>query len=170
MAFGMNFRGGLDQLPGALEAFASRLTTLWSRQHDNAGGHVFPPTRWTPVLTFGLTAAGITYTAQQGTAVKVGPLVTVDCRITLSAVGAAAGVAIIMGLPYVPEVTDSLVASGVCGFAANMSGLTGTMVAFVTSDGIVLTQGAATGTTVVTNAEFTATSDVCVSVTYRTAN
>ena len=39
MNLGMNFRGGIERLPGVLEAVIARINTLWNKQHTLAGGH-----------------------------------------------------------------------------------------------------------------------------------
>ena len=55
---------------------------------------------WTPTLTFGGGATGITYATQSGKYTKVGNLVYVTCRLELSNKGSSTGAALIGGLPF----------------------------------------------------------------------
>lgn len=55
---------------------------------------------WTPALTFGGGATGLTYATQLGRYVKIGRFVQVWFRITLSAKGTSTGAAVIGGLPF----------------------------------------------------------------------
>lgn len=54
---------------------------------------------WTPVLSFGGSSTGITYTTQLGTYTKIGNRVFVQADIVLSSKGAQTGSAVIAGLP-----------------------------------------------------------------------
>ena len=55
---------------------------------------------WTPTILFNGANAGMTYSSQVGLYTKVGNLVTVCCRVYLSAKGASTGPANIGGLPF----------------------------------------------------------------------
>jgi hypothetical protein len=55
---------------------------------------------WYPGISFGGGAVGITYSAQSGTYVKVGSLVTVGAYIQMTAKGSSTGTARITGLPF----------------------------------------------------------------------
>lgn len=55
---------------------------------------------WTPVLSFGGSSAGITYSVQAGFYTKIGRMVFVDGRIALTSNGTGTGAAIISGLPF----------------------------------------------------------------------
>jgi len=55
---------------------------------------------WTPTILFNGANAGMTYSSQVGLYTKVGNLVTVCCRVHLSAKGASTGPANIGGLPF----------------------------------------------------------------------
>ena len=94
-------------MPSVLEAFSSRLTTVWGRQHDNAGGHVFPEGNWTPTLAFGGQAVGIVYALQTARVIQVGRLVFVSCRIDLSNKGSSTGTATLGGLPVLATAYSS---------------------------------------------------------------
>jgi hypothetical protein len=55
---------------------------------------------WTPTLTFGGSAVGITYGTRVGTYVKIGKLVYITCTITLTSKGSSTGNAFVEGLPF----------------------------------------------------------------------
>jgi cytoskeletal protein CcmA (bactofilin family) len=58
---------------------------------------------WTPDLQFGGAKVGITYNNQWGRYTKIGNMVTVIGRITLSSKGSSGGIARFFGLPYATE-------------------------------------------------------------------
>ena len=68
---------------------------------------LFDASTWTPVLSFGGASTGITYTTQTGEYVRIGDLVYVVCKITLSSKGSATGTAIVTGLPVASGVSLS---------------------------------------------------------------
>lgn len=74
---------------------------------------------WTPALTFGGGATGMTYSARSAIFTKVGKLITIECNITLSAKGSSTGVAIISGLPYAAAASIAVQ----LGFYANLTGI-----------------------------------------------
>jgi len=55
---------------------------------------------WTPTITFGGAAVGVTYTTQSGTYTKIGNLVTVTYDLILSAKGSSTGAVRITNLPF----------------------------------------------------------------------
>lgn len=54
---------------------------------------------WTPAITFGGAAVGVTYTQQTGQYTRIGNLVFISCNLTLSAAGSSTGAVVITGLP-----------------------------------------------------------------------
>lgn len=58
---------------------------------------------WTPTLTFGGGSTGITYSEQSGKYLKIGQLVFVKSRITLTSKGSSTGQALVTGLPFTAE-------------------------------------------------------------------
>lgn len=66
---------------------------------------------FTPGLTFGGAAVGITYVSQTGTYNRIGNLVTFRIDIQLSNKGSSTGTALISGLPYQPSGTTIFVIS-----------------------------------------------------------
>jgi hypothetical protein len=79
---------------------------------------------WTPGLTFD-AAVGMTYAAQEGSYEKVGRMVTVQFRITLSSKGSSTGNAYITGLPFAAATAVGLECSAGGIF---WSGMTSTLV------------------------------------------
>lgn len=65
---------------------------------------------WTPAITFGGNATGLTYSARSGRYVKNGKLVFVSAYIALSNKGSSTGAAKITGLPTAHAATISSVA------------------------------------------------------------
>jgi len=63
---------------------------------------------WTPALTATGGGATIGYNSQVGKYIKVGRLVTVWCRITLSSVSGGSGDAKVSGLPFSVENTEAM--------------------------------------------------------------
>jgi hypothetical protein len=55
---------------------------------------------WTPYMSFGNDATGITYTTQTGTYRKVGGMVHVEGRVVLTSNGSGTGTARVTGLPF----------------------------------------------------------------------
>ena len=76
---------------------------------------------WTPVLAFGGSSSGITYSTQTGRYTKIGRLVMLECRIVLTNNGSGTGAATITGCPFTPGI---VAATGVIDPIANFSGLT----------------------------------------------
>jgi hypothetical protein len=125
---------------------------------------------WTPGLAFGGTATGIIYdVATAGSFTKIGRLCTASGTLALASKGAASGVAVITGLPFVSaganvsaacavgEVSGCTVA-GVLG-AQQVSG----------SDGIALLGVAAGTTAALTDAAFSDASLIRFTVSYETS-
>lgn len=86
---------------------------------------------WTPAMTFGGSATGITYSTQTGIYVKIGKLVWIYGDIVLSNNGSGSGQAEVTGLP----VTASANTGQVIPFSswANTSGVVGNLVGSVLS-------------------------------------
>lgn len=58
---------------------------------------------WTPVLSFGGGTTGITYGTQVGRYTKIGRMVSLSFRLTLTSKGSSTGVAVITGVPFAPN-------------------------------------------------------------------
>ena len=108
---------------------------------------------WTPALDFGGVTTGITYSVQSGSYTKVGRLVFVAMQITLSSKGAAVGNAGLSGLPFAVQQNSSTLYAG---FYTGTTSTSGAIVAnFDTGSTVgILLQGSVTGSTFLSNANF----------------
>jgi hypothetical protein len=125
---------------------------------------------WTPTISFGGAAVGVTYSSQSGQYVKVGRNVFLKGVVQLSAKGSSTGALRIAGLPLA-ETGDTHAAVHV-GYSGNFSGLTGALCGYVESGAstILILQSAAAGVTDVTDAAVTNTTFLYVSGWYRAAS
>ena len=71
-----------------------------SHTHSTSAITDYEDGTWTPTLTFGGNAVGITYGTRVGTYVKIGKLVYITCTITLTSKGSSTGSAFVEGLPF----------------------------------------------------------------------
>lgn len=80
---------------------------------------------WTPTMTFGGSATGVTYTTQIGRYTKIGRLVTIEGELLLSSNGTGVGAALILGLPFTVGISTSANIIGYTQFVvvAGMSGV-----------------------------------------------
>lgn len=127
---------------------------------------------WTPALSFGGLAVGVTYDVAGGKYVKFGRLVIVAARVALTSKGSSAGTAKIGGLPFTIG-AGSVFGSGtpVAKFL-NMASIANWF-SVLSSDGtatIELWNGGAINTSVLTDAHFTNTSDVNFQLAYIAAS
>jgi hypothetical protein len=124
-----------------------------------------PPVAWTPNLTFGGAAVGMTYAGRTGIYIKFGSLVFFKLDIQLSAKGSSTGLASI-SLPFAGA------GDGHCGvsvgFADAMSSISGGLSAIaVASSAALQIDQLGTGTlAVLTNANFTNTTRLIISGVY----
>ena len=128
---------------------------------------------WTPDLQFGGAKVGITYANQYGKYVKIGRLVHVFGRITLSSKGSSGGIARFFGLPYVTEtITGTTMNIGSIWYSGfNLQGSIVQVVMRTDGNGnsFVEPKGVTTNTEdSIGDSDFTNTTDMCFSVTYRT--
>ena len=119
---------------------------------------------WTPVLAFGGSSTGITYTTQSGTYTRIGRIVTIRFEIDLSSKGSATGSASISGLPFT---SADLTPVNVYLFS-NFDATYKTGIAYTGSNQTVIYDIASFGTAAFTDGQFTNTSRFWASATYRT--
>jgi hypothetical protein len=128
---------------------------------------------WTPALTIGGSATGITYSYQAGKYTKVGNVVTVNAYIELSSKGSNTGNLLITGLPFtVTSLTGGFsgAANGFCfwaglnvsAYSANVLG----MASSTTANLYVQTSAVAT-VSIATNATLTNSSGLSFTLTYQ---
>jgi hypothetical protein len=128
-------------------------------------------TSWTPTVTFGGAAVGVTYGSQSGQGVKIGRNVFFKGVIQLTSKGSSVGALRIAGLP-IAETGDTNAAIAV-GYAGNFTGLTGVLSAIVESGTttILIRQSSSTGNdTAVSDTDVTNTMFIYVSGWYRVAS
>lgn len=116
---------------------------------------------YTPVLTFGGLAVGITYAVQTGIYYRLGNLLTFSFRITLTSKGSSTGVASVSGLP--------IGASIITCFPALTSQITyaGELVGQASTSNILLNSVSSTGVFApIDDTAFANTSDFTVSGSY----
>ncbi len=125
---------------------------------------------WTPTLLFAGTAVGMTYTTRIADYIKVGKLVTVSCRIDLSAKGASVGAATITGLPF--TAANNTVSFNGSALAGGMAALTSPITPRVVANATVvdLFDWGAAGVVGLDDTNFTNTSVVVVTMSYFAAN
>jgi hypothetical protein len=117
---------------------------------------------WTPALKFGGNSVSMTYTMQTGTYTKVGNVVTVEGRIVLSAKGSSTGAASITGLPFSTAGTPTGTFDW---FSLNAF----TAMPYFAASATTMSLGKSGGSsrTNMTDADFTNTTDLRWSFTYR---
>jgi hypothetical protein len=118
---------------------------------------------WTPSLTFGGGAVGMTFSTRTGVYTKCGSIVIADFRITLTAKGSSTGAAVVTGLPYT---VGSIGSSAAVDFPAAGASLTNPY-ALPNGTTILLCQTTASVRAQLTDANFTNTSDFRATVVYR---
>ena len=130
---------------------------------------VYKTGTWTPTISFGNGSTGITYGAQEGYYTRIGNIVYVTGLVTLTAVGSDTGTAAISGLPFTARNTTNNLQTWSIGLVSNMSGLTASVTALVQKNNVKvnLYDTGATGSTLLTEANFTATSNLRFSGTYQ---
>lgn len=124
---------------------------------------------WTPGVTFGGGATGVTYSLQSGVYVKIGRLLYMAGAITLSAKGSSTGVFAFSGIPFFAETSQSH--GGVCAFVDNFTGLTQIPVPIITDTLTRLRMLNAGGTSAanLNDTHFTNTSNISFSFTFMVA-
>lgn len=127
---------------------------------------IFEQGTFTPTLTFGGAAVGMTYGAVSGAYTRIGRRYFVDLTITLTAKGSSTGAAEINGLPGGAIVAPNRMVN--VGRWISMTGLTGIIQGFAIANKIQLFQSGAASSAILTDASFTNTSTIQVSVNYDT--
>lgn len=124
---------------------------------------------WTPTMTFNNSSTGVTYGAQTGYYIKVGKLVTLWGRITLTSNGTGVGTARITGLPFTSD-TLSITMPGPMRLIAGGSAATGIYpVVESNATSAVLYIPGATAATAATDTEATNTFSADFTMIYQAA-
>jgi hypothetical protein len=112
---------------------------------------------FTPAMTFGGGAVGLTYSAARGSYTKVGNLVTIQIGIDVNSKGTSSGSMQITGLPFASATISGGYSASVGAMRVDggWTGLTGATAPYVNESGsttIDIRQGTGTGTSAVTEA------------------
>lgn len=123
---------------------------------------------FTPGMTFGGSAAGITYSTQTGRYTKIGNIVIVQIRIVLTNNGSGSGAAVLTGLPFtaIGSATPATL-TPFSGFASMTGAPAGNVVASTTT--AALLQTTATATTALTETNVTDSASFAVQIVYEAA-
>lgn len=115
---------------------------------------------WTPAISFGGAAVGVTYSTQTGFYKRIGNLVWVSWNLALSAKGSSTGAALIGGLPFTSNAASF--GTGNLWLSSGMSGLTGATGVQVNRNGTAMSliQTGSTGTAALDNTNFTNSSQL----------
>ena len=133
---------------------------------------------FTPILRFGGASTGMIFATQLGSFTRIGNIVFMRLRVTLSAKGTAIGVATITGLPYAPNAATPNISEGaIFGEFLSMTALSAGVVYALGGQGgsLVLTlfaldQMGSTGTVATrSDAAFTNGSSIEVTFNYQVA-
>ncbi|WP_146147785.1 hypothetical protein [Phyllobacterium sophorae] len=127
---------------------------------------------WTPTLAFGGASVGITYNSRTGSYIKIGRLVTVGLRVTLSNKGSSTGATSISGLPFTVSNSPAatLYAANVTYWAGGAATLNPSGYLVQNSTSLSLVIRAAGTVTTCTNTDFTNTTDLIITATYLASN
>ena len=154
--------GGATATTGGIEFPATQVAIASANNLDD-----YEEGTWTPGLKFAASTAGITYSAQSGTYTKIGRQVTVNGFFTLSNKGAAAGQAVITGLPF--TIANTSGNYSVANFRFSVITYSGTLtgLAFINDTSIGLEQTSEAGSlTDILNTNFANNSSIILSLTY----
>lgn len=126
---------------------------------------------FTPTLTFGGAATGMTFSKQSGRYTKVGRVVHFSIRLALTAKGSSTGAALINALPFTSLSDTGTTYHPASIYANTMASITGVPTALVMNNAssIELDQFASNAQAVLTDANFTNTSDLILAGHYITA-
>lgn len=128
------------------DAFVQRKLGTWSpllgSLTDLAG---YQEGAWTPGITFGGAAVGVTYGASNGGRfTRVGRLCVATFLLQLSSKGSSTGAAQITGLPFA-AIASPVLASLAVGWAASIAGVSGTLQGSLANGGTGVTLYASSG-------------------------
>lgn len=126
---------------------------------------------WTPVIAFGGSTTGVTYSTQAGRYIKIGKLVYIWFGIVLTSNGTGTGSAMISGLP---ATSDATAGSGAITAStwAGMSGISGYIFGNVAVNATTLNlrHSGATATALLTDTNITDTATLVMSGCYQAAS
>lgn len=121
---------------------------------------------FTPAITFGGAAVGVTYSVQEGTYVKVGKKVTINVRVIVTAKGSSTGTLLITGLPFAQASTNAQAALAVGYYSGFNAGAYPPICYIGTGGSTISPLKPAATPAVVTDADLGAAFDLMVSGSY----
>jgi hypothetical protein len=120
---------------------------------------------FTPGMTFGGSATGVTFTTQDGRYTRIGDVVTFAIHIILTSNGTGVGAALVTGLPFTNgSIITAVSALGVAGFSGITMGVGAEVNASATT--IALRLQDATGSSAATDTNVTNTANFRLAGTY----
>lgn len=167
------FSSGISSTTGAFSGLVAAAVGLTVGNSAQAGATTldwYEEGSFTPGITFGGAAVGVTYNANRGGSfTRIGNRVFFEARLRLSSKGSSTGSASITGLPYTFSSSGNVTESPCAADYSGLTGLTGALFGAPTSGAtsIGLYQTDAAATVPVTDANFTNSADVYVSGHYR---
>ena len=121
---------------------------------------------YTPAITFGGGAVGVTYSAQSGNYLKLGRMVIAQGQVTLTSKGTSTGLVRLTGLPFASLTGATF---GMSMYAAGMASVVGNVRGTVsTGTSPILYHGSSVGDTLLLDTNCTNTSDLRFTVVYYT--
>jgi hypothetical protein len=126
---------------------------------------------WTPTISFGGNAAGLTYNTQYGVYTKIGNVVHFSFRLILSAKGSSTGGAVMAGLPFTSANTNGNFGAVPVAFADAVVSFDKTLTWIVDPNATTIAIRYCNGTNYadMNDTNFTNSSNIIASGTYRTA-
>ena len=126
---------------------------------------------FTPTIAFGGAATGVTYTSQIGTYVRIGSIMHVRMRITLSSKGSSTGQLQITGLPATSINNGAYGGAAIFGYLGSLSSVQSSFTGIVPANTTRMDvyNVATGGSAAVTDTSITNTSDFIISLSYTTA-
>jgi hypothetical protein len=126
---------------------------------------------WTPTISFGSNAAGLTYNTQYGVYTKIGNVVHFSFRLILSAKGSSTGGAVMAGLPFTSANTNGNFGAVPVAFADAVVSFDKTLTWIVDPNATTIAIRYCNGTNYadMNDTNFTNSSNIIASGTYRTA-
>jgi hypothetical protein len=121
---------------------------------------------WTPAITFGGAAVGVTYGTRVGRYTKIGNSVSFVFNLTLTSKGSSAGAAVITGLPFTSNASGQSAIS--VGYFADFLALTGAPCGRIgaNSTSLIISQTSSTTAADLFNTHYTDTTFLIVSGQY----
>ena len=167
---GLQMTGGSLSLAGTTIIPAAGQIAFPATQNSSANANTlddYEEGTWTPVYTAQTTNPTVTYTYNTGTYVKIGKLVYLSCRMTVSTVSGGSGLLFITGLPF-PALSDQTAfGAGSLGYKASWV-TNGPNVFRIYASAIECYYQTTTGETAIVPTNLQSTTDLVINIFYQT--